>query len=180
MSSKKYTDFPSGTYDTSKIFLQADATTGALEKVNLPGTDTFNVFNTPANNTSPGPTTVFDYTLPANKVTTNGSIILVKTFIITGGSGTSKTMEFAIGASASFNFTQSFALSNFIVTTIIRTGTNTINYSFDIIQGTNTTRGITIGATLDFTIANHLLWKLTAGTSNIITAKSQTLQIISV
>lgn len=36
MSHKKYIDFPAGTYDTAKIFLQADATTGALEKVNLP------------------------------------------------------------------------------------------------------------------------------------------------
>ena len=36
MANKRYDEFPSGTYDTSKIFLQADASTGALEKVNLP------------------------------------------------------------------------------------------------------------------------------------------------
>lgn len=36
MANKKYTEFPAGTYDTSKIFLQADAATGALEKINLP------------------------------------------------------------------------------------------------------------------------------------------------
>jgi hypothetical protein len=36
MANKKYTDFSAGTYDTAKIFLQADATTGDLEKVNLP------------------------------------------------------------------------------------------------------------------------------------------------
>lgn len=36
MANKKYTEFAAGTYDTSKIFLQADATTGALEKVFLP------------------------------------------------------------------------------------------------------------------------------------------------
>lgn len=36
MANKKYNEFPSGTYDTSKIFLQADPSTGELEKVNLP------------------------------------------------------------------------------------------------------------------------------------------------
>lgn len=33
---KRYDQYPAGTYTTAKIFLQADATTGALEKVNLP------------------------------------------------------------------------------------------------------------------------------------------------
>ena len=33
---KNYTEFPSGTYDTEKIFLQADPVTGSLQKVNLP------------------------------------------------------------------------------------------------------------------------------------------------
>lgn len=36
MARKKYTDFPAGTYDTSKFFLQSDPVTGALEKINLP------------------------------------------------------------------------------------------------------------------------------------------------
>jgi len=36
MPTKKFIDFPAGTYDTSKVFLQADPTTGALQKVNLP------------------------------------------------------------------------------------------------------------------------------------------------
>jgi hypothetical protein len=36
MPNKKYIDFPAGTYDTNKIFLQADPITGALEKINLP------------------------------------------------------------------------------------------------------------------------------------------------
>lgn len=36
MANKKYNEFPAGTYDTSKIFLQADASTGELTKVNLP------------------------------------------------------------------------------------------------------------------------------------------------
>jgi hypothetical protein len=36
MANKKYIDFPTGTYDTSKIFLQANPTTGELQKVNLP------------------------------------------------------------------------------------------------------------------------------------------------
>lgn len=36
MANKRYDQFPAGTYDTSKIFLQADPLTGALEKINLP------------------------------------------------------------------------------------------------------------------------------------------------
>lgn len=36
MANKKYIDYPAGTYDTTKIFLQANPSTGALEKINLP------------------------------------------------------------------------------------------------------------------------------------------------
>jgi hypothetical protein len=36
MANKRYDEFASGTYDTTKIFLQADPITGILEKVNLP------------------------------------------------------------------------------------------------------------------------------------------------
>jgi hypothetical protein len=36
MANKKYNDYLPGTYDTAKIFLQADPTTGELGKVNLP------------------------------------------------------------------------------------------------------------------------------------------------
>lgn len=37
---KRYDQFPTGTYNTAKIFLQADSATGALEKINLPSADT--------------------------------------------------------------------------------------------------------------------------------------------
>lgn len=40
MANKRYDQFPAGAYDTAKIFLQADPTTGALEKINLPSADT--------------------------------------------------------------------------------------------------------------------------------------------
>lgn len=36
MANKRYDEFPAGVYDSSKIFLQADASSGALEKINLP------------------------------------------------------------------------------------------------------------------------------------------------
>lgn len=36
MADLKYNEFTPGTYDTAKIFLQADALTGELTKVNLP------------------------------------------------------------------------------------------------------------------------------------------------
>src|SRR4029078_2881231 len=41
MANKLYIDFPPGTYDITKIFLQADPVTGELEKVNLPGAVTY-------------------------------------------------------------------------------------------------------------------------------------------
>ncbi|HEY9663974.1 MAG TPA: hypothetical protein V6C65_36450, partial [Allocoleopsis sp.] len=40
MANKRYDQFPTGTYNTAKIFLQADGATGALEKINLPSADT--------------------------------------------------------------------------------------------------------------------------------------------
>lgn len=41
MADLKYNEFTPGTYDTSKIFLQADPFNGTLEKVNLPAPGSF-------------------------------------------------------------------------------------------------------------------------------------------
>lgn len=45
MPGLKYNEYPVGTYDTSKILLQADIVTGALEQVNLPTLLPYKLFN---------------------------------------------------------------------------------------------------------------------------------------
>lgn len=45
MANKKYNEFPAGTYDTNKIILQADPSSGALEKVYLPEPLPFNFYD---------------------------------------------------------------------------------------------------------------------------------------
>ena len=44
MANKKYNEFSDGAYDPAKIFLQADATTGALEKLLLPLIGKYKIF----------------------------------------------------------------------------------------------------------------------------------------
>lgn len=54
MANKKYNEFPEGTYDTNKIFLQADANTGALERVNLPAVGVAGAKGDPGEKGDPG------------------------------------------------------------------------------------------------------------------------------
>lgn len=77
MSSKKYTDFPAGTYNTAKIFLQADATTGALEKVNLPTITSGYSQNTlvDANNSGSNPQTIGSLVVPSSVLDVIGKTI---------------------------------------------------------------------------------------------------------
>src|SRR5688572_18393982 len=86
MANKRYDEFGAGTYDTAKIFLQADAGTGALEKVNLPTPGAryckFSasvLFN--ANNTGSNPQTLGTITLPANTMNAAADTIVIKLFV---------------------------------------------------------------------------------------------------
>lgn len=75
---QKYNEYPAGTYDTDKIFLQADPVTGALEKVNLPAPaaspNFIRLFSTGVltNATTNALTVIYSFTIPANTLTTNG------------------------------------------------------------------------------------------------------------
>jgi hypothetical protein len=81
---QKYNDYDPGTYDTSKIFLQADPTTGALEKVNLPAPGEANKFTrlasfpSSANATTTSLTTLYTYTIPASTLAAAGDTVKIK------------------------------------------------------------------------------------------------------
>ena len=79
MANKRYDEFSAGTYDTAKIFLQADSTTGALEKINLPAIPSQSVIHladvTTANNSGSNPETMATITIPANTLAANGNSI---------------------------------------------------------------------------------------------------------
>src|SRR5688572_32414523 len=86
MANKRYDEFGAGTYDTAKIFLQADSATGALEKVNLPLPGArYCKFSASvlinANNSGSNPQTAATITLPANTMNAAGDTILIKFFI---------------------------------------------------------------------------------------------------
>ena len=81
MANKKYNEFPEGTYDPDKIFLQADPITGALEKVNLPiiGSASYQpLFVDASNNSYSGstPPPLYSLTIPANKLSATGSRLI--------------------------------------------------------------------------------------------------------
>lgn len=80
MANKKYIDFPAGTYDTSKVFLQADAVTGDLEQINLPtipaGLFTKSVV-VDANNSGSNPQVLATITVPAAIFDITGTYIRI-------------------------------------------------------------------------------------------------------
>lgn len=61
MANKKYNEFPPGTYDPAKIFLQADPVTGALEKVNLPATNPAKILTLQLNSFSAGVVSFYEF-----------------------------------------------------------------------------------------------------------------------
>jgi hypothetical protein len=79
MEAKKYIDFDPGVYDTTKIFLQADPVTGALEKVNLPvtgaGTSRLATGEFNKGNVGSMETDILNYTIPANTLVNEGDIL---------------------------------------------------------------------------------------------------------
>lgn len=78
MANKKYIDFPAGTYDTAKVFLQADTTTGDLEQINLPTIPTV-PFNksivVDSNNSGSNPQTLATITIPATSFDPTGTFV---------------------------------------------------------------------------------------------------------
>jgi len=108
MANKTYKDFPAGTYDTSKIFLQADALTGELEKINLPAINSYytNIYsNTIAEyNTGTVYNQIKSYTLPANTLAINNDrleLMYAGTCLI--GTGSKEIQFIAFNHTATFN-----------------------------------------------------------------------------
>lgn len=79
MSNKRYDEFPAGTYDTAKIFLQGDPVTGALEKVNLPtitpGIIMLESIITSAGSAAGVATSLHSFVIPANTMANNGDVL---------------------------------------------------------------------------------------------------------
>jgi hypothetical protein len=76
VANKKYIDFPAGTYDTTKIFLQADPVTGALQKVFL--VDVLAVAPAKQTATAAGTNTYTATITPAITAYTSNQIFFIK------------------------------------------------------------------------------------------------------
>lgn len=111
MAAKKYNEFPSGTYDVGKIFLQADPVSGSLEKINLPPIGIFAGAGTPFTTYSAGDIIIASATNTLSRLTagTNGYVLTISSglpvwavpntgWALTGNSGTSPATNF-IGTS---------------------------------------------------------------------------------
>ena len=97
---KKYTDFPAGIYDTTKIFLQADPVTGSLEKVNLPsigGSSQF--FKTPTGNSAGVMSDLVTIPIPANTLSSPGQSFQITSYLFTSGITTANPIVINYGLS---------------------------------------------------------------------------------
>lgn len=183
MSSLKYTDFPAGTYDTSKIFLQADATTGALEKVNLPspggGATIIQVFTANAGNTGGVATNIYSFTILANTLNTDGDTLVLRAWVTFANSGTTKTLNFYYATGNSFAWTNAGAQNSFIEIRIVRISSSTLNYFMNMGEnnGGNTNR-VGMAAGCDFTINETLKFQVTSTNTNDAVFKGMSVELI--
>lgn len=171
MANKKYTDYSAGTYDTSKIFLQADATTGALEKINLPTIPPAKLqivsdVNT-ANNSGSNPETMATLVLPANTLATDGDV--VEMYILMEyltGSGT-KVFNVTLASQLLIQRSNASAAVHAVYINLIRIDSTHYVFRAYILQGTSifTTNGPT-SVVFDPTINNSLTVNVTTGIAN--------------
>jgi hypothetical protein len=186
MANKRYDEFGAGTYDTAKIFLQADATTGALEKINLPaipaGTSRIiDVQNTPAGNVAPGPTNIFSWTLPANTLNNNGDMLIIRCWISQAANGVSKTYTFFYSTAGNFSKAFTNAVELYFEIRLIRTAATTLNWSYSINAANSSVQiDSAIAAGTDFTTSQTIKWQITSASNNNATAQAQSVELITV
>jgi hypothetical protein len=114
MPNKKYIDYPPGTYDTSKIFLQADPVTGALQRINLPtiistqSHQTLKIFLGPFLSIAGTTATIATFNLPANTLLNNGDRLKMEVFYKTTGTDT-KTVVMKLNNANMLNFASNTA-----------------------------------------------------------------------
>lgn len=176
MANKKYNEFDPGTYDTAKIFLQADDTTGALEKVNLPvipGESKYSIVGRDmSNNTNPvtTETTLQTLTLLANSLATNGDQCICRSVYTTLNAGTAKTVRFKFGGTTLITSTGTQADRWLIDVVLTRLSASTMS-SEAVIYRNGNIAFVQYGVvtSLDFTTNNAIIMTGASGTASIIT-----------
>lgn len=186
MANKKYTDFSAGTYDTSKIFLQADATTGDLEKVNLPEPGArfckfSKVLLMNANNTGSNPQTIGTIVIPANTLSADGDVMEIQWFFSYLTASGSKVVDISCNLFSTFSIINTAANVYQLWTYVARV---------DSTHSLNHTRGLTVTTSLpfnnwgtvtcDFTINNTITFRVTSGAANDIAMHYAIVKVYSV
>ncbi len=175
-TAKNYTTFPAGTYDTSKIFLQADPATGELEKINLPaiptGQNRLKIFYTDEANTGGVNKTYNSYTMPANTLVNDGDQITVQFFFEVVGDAVAKSIvvffdstsfTFSLSGSATYGYFK-MVITRVNSTTYLREYQNIIGQPFALSCGYSSTSvdwttAIPIKATCNTTNSNAVISK---------------------
>lgn len=184
MSSKKYTDFPSGTYDTSKIFLQADAVTGALEKINLPTITSGSPFycNAPnTNNSGTNPQTTATVTIPANALPNVGDSIVVKAFANLITSSGSKILQVDYNGVTNSNTSNTAVVPKDLTAYIVRIS-STQAFIYSVWQTFFSFSDAISGSIIDYNVTDPFTinLKVTTGAANSITTRFLSAQVLNV
>jgi hypothetical protein len=186
MANKRYDEFTPGTYDTSQIFLQANAVTGALEKVNLPPQGgRYCKFSKAllmnANNTGANPQTIGTIVIPAGTLSADGDVLEIEWYFSYLTAAGTKTIDIAAPFMTTFSITATAA-------NIYRLWTNCIR--IDSTHSLNHSRALTITASLPFnnwasttcnwSISNTITFRVTAGAANDIQLQYAIAKVYSV
>lgn len=170
---KKYNEFPAGTYDTSKIFLQADPLTGELQKVNLPtiSSNSVGIYGngTFAVNTAGADTTLSSFTIPANTLRNNGDYLEVCFLGQSLNNAVSKNWKLNFDGSLTTIYTSAnIGIYSFFVKITRNTSTTTTIEKSIVRSGVISTLSTTAASNINWTINQTMSFVGNSATASII------------
>lgn len=177
MANKRYDEFPAGAYDTSKIFLQADPITGALEKINLPvipaaGIERISGQAGSFPNAAGGNTDIFSFSLPANTLSNVGDALEI-IYTYQSSNSNAKTSNLIIGGITVANPSNNATAAYTVYVTLFYLGANVVQANWysrrDFAIANSSFQNV---ATVNWAIANTILVRLSAVTASEITGRT--------
>lgn len=172
MANKRYDQFPAGTYNATDIFLQADPTTGELEKIALgdipSGGPALYIDGTVTNNAAGVLTTLSTFSIPANTLSAIGHFIRLQCYLTSSGLVTTNDLVVNV-AGTNINLPTVAGTLQYIVnlTMAYVSSGNSIVYGVSFRNTTALPTGGGLLFAFDPTIANTILIQHNNPTANV-------------
>jgi hypothetical protein len=174
MPNKRYDQFPAGTYDPAKILLQADPSTGELEKILLgdfpTGSDACLFSGSSliaANNSGTNPQTTLVITVPAGTLANDGDCINWEAYLTTLTGSGAKTWNVRFNGTTILTRSINFAFYFRMNGSIVRNDATHMSYQSQmILNNTISDSAFANNVACDFTSNQNFDISITSGIAN--------------